>query len=85
MATVLIVEDDKVFADLVRALLTRCEDGAFVPIHAASVAAARQMLAGQRVDVVVLDLNLLDSPGHGHRLRPGRGGPWRSRGGADRR
>ncbi|WP_404379737.1 EAL domain-containing protein [Caenispirillum salinarum] len=63
MATVLIVEDDKTCAELVRALLGRREAPAFTPVLASTVAEARRQLKSRAIDAVVLDLNLPDSKG----------------------
>jgi two-component system KDP operon response regulator KdpE len=64
---ILSVDDDPVNRSLVRAILSRSDDpamrGAVVP-EAASLAEARQVLAGEHVDLLLLDVHLLDGLGH---------------------
>ena len=65
-ANVLLVEDEELNRALVRAILARTAEPAVQDIQLVEVptlAAARQALAGTRVDVVLLDLNLPDGNG----------------------
>ena len=61
---VLLVEDDLVQADMVRALLRDGQEPTFQITHATSIAEAKdQLCSGNAFDVVLLDLTLPDSQG----------------------
>lgn len=64
--TVLLVEDELLNRDLVRAILARTTDPrlrALRLIEAVTVAEARLMLASEHIDLVLLDLQLQDGSG----------------------
>ena len=63
MVDVLVVEDDPVFARVLRAQLGALDDPTCVVTHAASLAAAVARLREGGVDVVLTDLGLPDSQG----------------------
>jgi two-component system KDP operon response regulator KdpE len=66
MSTILLVEDEELNRTLVKAVLARSAEpalrGASV-IDATSLAAARDRLAADRVDLILLDMNLPDGNG----------------------
>jgi two-component system, OmpR family, KDP operon response regulator KdpE len=66
MSTILLVEDEALNRTLVKAVLSRAaieevRDAAV--LDAASLAAAREKLAGEPVDLILLDMNLPDGNG----------------------
>ncbi len=63
MTTVLIVEDNQVFSQLIRGLLTSGKDLGFDAVLARTLAEAHDRLAEGPVDAVLLDLGLPDSGG----------------------
>lgn len=63
MIRVLVVEDDPIFAKLVQVQLRTLGEPRCEVVHAASLAAARERLAGARFDVILTDLGLPDSQG----------------------
>ncbi|SOD94137.1 EAL domain-containing protein [Caenispirillum bisanense] len=63
MTTVLLVEDNQVFAQLIRGLLTCAQGLGFTVLHARTLADAHDRLAETSVDAVLLDLGLPDSGG----------------------
>jgi signal transduction histidine kinase len=61
---VLLVEDNPVDAEITRSLLKQATTQRFVVSHATSLAAAVGLLSsGEKVDAIILDLNLPDSQG----------------------
>ena len=63
MVDVLIVEDDPIFARVLKAQLAALADPKCVVAHAPTLAAALAHLRDARVDVVLSDLGLPDSQG----------------------
>lgn len=62
-ANILVVEDEKVFAGLVRDIVTEEGRGSYVVTVAANVAEAATQLAQARFDLILLDLTLPDRQG----------------------
>ena len=66
MSTILLVEDEALNRTLVKAVLSRAEVEAVraaAVLDAATLAAAREKLAGEEVDLILLDMNLPDGNG----------------------
>jgi two-component system, OmpR family, KDP operon response regulator KdpE len=66
MSTILLVEDEALNRTLVKAVLSRAEVEAVraaAVLDAATPAAAREKLAGEEVDLILLDMNLPDGNG----------------------
>jgi two-component system, OmpR family, KDP operon response regulator KdpE len=79
-ARVLLVEDEVLNRALVRAILARAADPIVRDValtEAPTLAAARDALAANRIDVVLLDLNLPDGNGLSLAAELAAGGAWR--------
>ena len=66
MSTILLVEDEELNRTLVKAVLSRSTEPAVRDAHvvdATSLAAARDRLAADHIDLVLLDMNLPDGNG----------------------
>jgi len=63
MVRLLLVEDDAKLAASVARALERAAAGEWSVTHAATAAAARHAVDGQRVDLAIVDLGLPDEPG----------------------
>lgn len=63
MTTVLLIEDNQVFAQLIRGLLTSSDGLGFTVVHARTMAEARDRLDETPIAAIVLDLGLPDSAG----------------------
>jgi two-component system KDP operon response regulator KdpE len=66
MSTILLVEDEELNRTLVKAVLARSAEPAVREasvIDATSLAAARDRLAADRIDLILLDMNLPDGNG----------------------
>ena len=66
MSTILLVEDEELNRTLVKAVLARAEIQAVRDaevLDASTLAAAREKLAGEDVDLILLDMNLPDGNG----------------------
>ena len=66
MSTILLVEDEDLNRTLVKAVLARAQIAAVRDaeiIDAGTLAAAREQLAGESIDLVLLDMNLPDGNG----------------------
>jgi two-component system KDP operon response regulator KdpE len=63
---ILLVEDEELNRDLIRAILTRAKHPALTHanlVEAATLAAARAALAAQAIDILLLDVHLPDGSG----------------------
>jgi CheY-like chemotaxis protein len=66
MSTILLVEDEDLNRTLVKAVLARAQIAAVRDaqvVDAASLATARERLAGEQIDLILLDMNLPDGNG----------------------
>ena len=84
MSTILLVEDEELNRTLVKAVLARADIAAVknaAILDAPSLASARQQLAAEDVDLILLDMNLPDGNGLAlaRELASGRGPAGRAR------
>jgi two-component system KDP operon response regulator KdpE len=66
MSTILLVEDEELNRALVKAVLSRSAEPSVrsaAVVDATSLAAARERLAGDHIDLILLDMNLPDGNG----------------------